>query len=74
MAAVSNSRADLLEDIMLADSVPIILSRQPNTARVAPELANKGYAATGKLWYIRPSKKRKGLIGWMPPISCVRPM
>ena len=51
---------------MSADPVPIILSPQPNTARVAPELADKDYAATRKLWYIRPSRKPKGLIGWMP--------
>ena len=36
---------------MLVDSVPIILSPQPNTARVAPELTNKGYVATKNLWY-----------------------
>lgn len=44
-------RPDLLEDVLLVDSVPIILSPQPNTARVAPEVADKGHAATRKLWY-----------------------
>lgn len=45
------ARPDLLEDVLLADSLPIILSRRPATAKVAPTLADKGYCATKKLWY-----------------------
>lgn len=45
------ARPDLLADVVLVDAVPIILSRQPTTARVAPQLADKGLAATKKLWY-----------------------
>jgi hypothetical protein len=44
-------RPDLLADVRLTDSLPIILSRQPDSAKVAPNLADKSYCATKKLWY-----------------------
>ena len=45
------TRPDLLSDVILTDSLPIILSRQPDSAKVAPKLAHKGYCATKKLYY-----------------------
>ncbi|GAB3990699.1 IS982 family transposase [Spirosoma daeguense] len=45
------TRSDLLADVVLTDSVPIILSRQPASATVALGLADKGYCATKKLFY-----------------------
>lgn len=44
-------RPDLLTDVVLTDSLPIILSRQPDSAKVAPAIADKGYCATKKLYY-----------------------
>jgi len=40
-----------LADVRLTDSLPIILSKRPLSARVAPALADKGYCATKKLYY-----------------------
>lgn len=45
------TRSDLLADVVLTDSIPIILSRQPASATVAMGLADKGYCATKKLFY-----------------------
>lgn len=45
------SRPDLLEDGLLTDSFPVILSHRPDSARVADGLADKGYCAAKKLWY-----------------------
>ncbi len=45
------TRPDLLSDVILTDSLPIILSRQPDSAKVALRMANKGYCATKKLYY-----------------------
>lgn len=40
-----------LRDVRLTDSLPIILSKRPDSACVAPDLANKGYCATKKMYY-----------------------
>ncbi len=44
-------RPDLLADVLLTDSFPIILCRQPDSAKVGLNLADKGYCATKKLYY-----------------------
>ncbi len=46
-----HQHGDLLEHIVLTDSLPIILSRQPASAKVALSMADKGYYATKKLYY-----------------------
>jgi hypothetical protein len=40
-----------LRDVCLTDSLPIILSKRPDSARVAYDVADKGYCATKKLYY-----------------------
>jgi len=40
-----------LVDVRLTDSLPIILSKRPNSARVAGNIADKGYCSTKKLYY-----------------------
>ncbi len=40
-----------LVDVRLTDSLPIILSKRPNSARVALNIADKGYCSTKKLYY-----------------------
>mgnify|MGYP000409097100 CR=1 FL=1 len=40
-----------LIDVRLTDSLPIILSKRPNSARVALDMADKGYCSTKKLYY-----------------------
>jgi len=40
-----------LTDVRLTDSLPIILSKRPNSARVARQIANKGYCPTKQLYY-----------------------
>ncbi len=37
--------------ISLTDSLPIILSKRPYKAKVAPELADKGFCKTKQLYY-----------------------
>jgi hypothetical protein len=39
------------KDTILTDSLPIILSKRPYTARVATQIADKGYCSTKKLYY-----------------------
>jgi hypothetical protein len=46
-----HEQTDLLADVVLTDSLPIILSRQPDSAKVALSMADKGYCATKKLYY-----------------------
>lgn len=40
-----------LVDVRLTDSLPIILSKRPNSARVARQIADKGYCPTKQLYY-----------------------
>lgn len=40
-----------LADVRLTDSLPIILSERSNSARVALQIANKGYCPTKQLYY-----------------------
>lgn len=40
-----------LPDVRLTDSLPIILSKRPNSARVALDIADKGYCSTKRLYY-----------------------
>lgn len=40
-----------LRDVRLTDAFPIILSKRPDSACVAKELADKGYCSTKKLYY-----------------------
>ena len=40
-----------LADVRLTDSLPIILSKRPNSARVALHIADKGYCPTKQLYY-----------------------
>ena len=40
-----------LVDVRLTDSLPIILSKRPDSARVATDIADKGYCPTKKLYY-----------------------
>ena len=40
-----------LADVRLTDSLPIILSKRPRSARVASDIADKGYCSTKKLYY-----------------------
>lgn len=40
-----------LSDVRLTDSLPIILSKRPASARVATHMADKGYCATKHLYY-----------------------
>ncbi|GAB3225615.1 transposase family protein [Spirosoma arcticum] len=40
-----------LTDVRLTDSLPIILSKRPNSARVARQIANKGYCPTKQLYH-----------------------
>jgi hypothetical protein len=42
---------DCYADISLVDSLPIILSKRPYSAKVAIEVADKGYCASKKLYY-----------------------
>jgi len=37
--------------VRLTDSLPIILSKRPNSARVAQQIADKGYCPTKQLYY-----------------------
>lgn len=43
----------VLEQVRLVDSMPVILARnsRSSTAKVAPELANKGYCASKKMYF-----------------------
>ncbi len=45
------SYRDCYPDIALADSLPIILSKRPYQAKVASEVADKGYCSTKNLYY-----------------------
>lgn len=40
-----------LADVRLTDSLPIILSKRPNSARIAGQIADKGYCPTKQLYY-----------------------
>ena len=40
-----------LTDVRLTDSLPIVLSKRPDSARVATDIADKGYCSTKKLYY-----------------------
>jgi len=40
-----------LADVRLTDSLPIILSKRPNSARIARQIADKGYCPTKQLYY-----------------------
>ena len=40
-----------LNDVRLTDSLPIILSKRPGSARIATTMADTGYCATKKLYY-----------------------
>lgn len=40
-----------LRDVRLTDSLPILLSKRPDSARVATDIADKGYCSTKKLYY-----------------------
>lgn len=40
-----------LRDVRLTDALPIILSKRPASACVAPQLADKGFCSTKKLYY-----------------------
>lgn len=40
-----------LRDVLLTDSLPIILSQRPHSARVAKEMADKGYCPSKRLYY-----------------------
>lgn len=42
---------DCYADVSLADSLPIILSKRPCQAKVALQVADKGYCSTKKLYY-----------------------
>ena len=42
---------DCYLDVGLTDSLPIILSKRPYSAKVAPQLADKGYCASKQLYY-----------------------
>ena len=44
---------ELIEDVRLIDSIPIILAgeRRSGQAKVAPELANKGYCASKRMYF-----------------------
>lgn len=42
---------DCYSNISLADSLPIILSKRPYQAKVARQVADKGYCSTKKLYY-----------------------
>lgn len=49
---ISNlSYSDCYTDVSLADSLPIIISKRPYQAKVALQVADKGYCATKKLYY-----------------------
>lgn len=45
--------AELVEAVLLIDSMPIIMAKgsRSSKAKIAPELADKGYCATKKLYY-----------------------
>lgn len=45
------SYQDCYLDVCLTDSLPIILSKRPYQAKVALEVADKGYCSTKKLYY-----------------------
>jgi hypothetical protein len=45
------SYSDCYMDISLADSLPIILSKRPYQAKVALQVADKGYCSTKNLYY-----------------------
>lgn len=45
------SQSPALADVRLTDSLPIILSKRPNAARVATDIADKGYCSTKRLYY-----------------------
>jgi hypothetical protein len=45
------SYRDCYPDVSLADSLPIILSKRPYQAKVALQIADKGYCATKNLYY-----------------------
>lgn len=45
------SYGDCYIDVSLADSLPIILSKRPCHAKVALQVADKGYCATKNLYY-----------------------
>ena len=51
-----------LTDVRLTDSLPIVLSKRPDSARVATDIADKGYCSTKKLYYhglkIAPDRRR----------------
>ena len=40
-----------LTDVRLTDFLPIMLSKRPNSARVASQIADKGYCPTKQLYY-----------------------
>jgi hypothetical protein len=42
---------DCYPDVSLADSLPIILSKRPHQAKVALQVADKGYCSTKNLYY-----------------------
>lgn len=45
------SYSDCYPDVSLADSLPIVLSKRPYQAKVALQIADKGYCATKNLYY-----------------------
>ena len=47
------ARCGVLEDVRLVDSMPVVLAheRRSSQAKVAPELANKGYCASKKMYF-----------------------
>lgn len=47
------SRQGVLEDVRLVDSMPVVMAHEKRSsqAKVAPELANKGYCASKKMYF-----------------------